>query len=731
VKQLPKRLTVSFLLSLTIITAFCSPKIDPIKFSMSTTATQVGLNEEFQINIKASYQYIPANTAFVFEGSNAFRLKLILPDGFEQTGGTFNDFIGTELSSTKPFVEYTLKGKFTRNSGNGIFQLLRSHSKADNQSTYIEVSKLSFNSDEGETIATGTENAKIALVQAAASVQYMTIAQLRSGLAEATEAVFITDPGKYGLFRVNSSSTAADDGAMTIVVASSGSRYERVYDGVVNVTWFGVVADGTNDQSAKIQQMLNNSRYRNVFFPKSTSSYRIKTIRIPSNSTLTFEEGTVVEGMGNLGTSEKIMYMYDVENIIIKGYGVTFKDHRENYTSGQWRHIFSLEGVLNATIEGMSANDSGGDGFYIGAASVRKLSENIKIINVSANNNRRNGISITTGKNIDIVNPILSNTNGEGPQAGLDVETNNAENRLEGIRIDSPRTVGNVGPGLMISPGTLADTDRVIDIVVSNHLDDGSMYGFLVTSVKGVLAGSINIENPTWKNAKLCGFISRNWGYRACAVMVNNPTVINCNTTASTSPTAGAAFYIHREAADAGDTNIGNIHIINPRIMDTRNPQLIRRAFSYRDWNSLNKILNCSIIDPVAVGNSFVNTSMIVNSQLLISDKYNALVHDFGTGNGIMDYTYYKQLYTNQSSTADRNLTLGKVNAGFPEITIEIRAPFYINILPNATDNIMPLASGNGKYIRSNVVGNKITLRKNLDNTWFIKEMIGTWAVQP
>lgn len=698
---------------------------------MSTTATQVGLNEEFQINIKASYQYIPANTSFVFEGSNAFRLKLILPDGFEQTGGTFNDFIGTELSSTRPFVEYTLKGKFTRNSGNGIFQLLRSHSKADNQSTYIEVSKLSFNSDEGETIAAGTENAKIALVQAAPSVQYMTIAQLRSGLAEATEAVFITDPDRYGLFRVNSVSTAADDGAMTIVVASSGKRYERVYDGVVNVSWFGVVADGTNDQSAKIQQMLNNSRYRNVFFPKSTSSYRIRTIRIPSNSTLTFEEGTVVEGMGNLGTSEKMMYMYDVENIIIRGYGVTFKDHRENYTSGQWRHVFSLEGVLNATLEGMSANDSGGDGFYVGAASVRKVSENIKILNVSASNNRRDGVSITTGKNIDIINPVLSNTNGEGPQAGLNMETNSGENRLEGIRIDNPRTFGNAGPGIMISPGTLADTDRVVDIVVSNHLDDGSKYGFLVTGVRGVLPGSVTIDNPTWKNSKLCGFISRNWGYRACAVMVNNATVINPNTSASTSYTAGAAFYVHREASDAGDTSIGNIHLFNPKIMDTRTPMLTRTSFSYKDWNTNGKILSCTILDPIKVANFFPSNTMFNTVELILSDRYNCFVHEFGAGNSIADFTYYKNLYYNQTSTGTRNLTLGKVNAGFPEVIVEVRSPYIINVIPNASDNILPLSQTNGKYITSNVVGSRIKLRKMMDNSWLITEMSGTWNVQP
>jgi hypothetical protein len=735
--KISKLLLSALLLFFSFLTsAHDNPKIDPIKFTLTTSASTISLNEEFQLEIRASYLHIPSNTAFIFDGSNSFRLKLILPDGFEQTGGTFSDFIGTELSSVTPFVEYTIKGKFTRNSGEGYFQLLRSHKKADNQSTFIEVSRLGFNVEDVPSSVSTDETARIALVEATTSVPYMTIAQLRAGSGDAANVVFITNSGKHGLFMYISSSTAADDGSMTLV-STSGRRYERVYEGAVNASWFGIVADGSTDQSSKIQAMLNNSRYRNVFFPKATSSYRIRSIRIPSNSTLTFEEGTVVEGMGTLATSEKMMYMYDVENIVIKGYGATFRDHRENYTSGQWRHIFSLEGVLNAVIEGVAANNSGGDGFYIGAGSVRKVSENIKLINVSADNNRREGISLTTGKNIDIVSAILTNSNGEGPQAGIDVEANNVENRLEGIRISNPKTAGNRGPGIIIGPGALVGSDRIIDIVVTNHIDDGSQYGFLVAHVTGALPGSVTIENPTWKNSRLCGFVSRNWSYQACAVMLLNPTVINCNVNASTSPTAGASFYIHREASDTGDNFIGNIHIFNPKIVDTREPKLTRSGFSFKDWATPNRIVNCSIIDPIKVGSFYDNNAMyptnnmIANVDLELSDRHKTLLHDFGTGNSIADYTYFKTFYSNQSSTATRNLTLGKVSIGFPELTVEVRAPYAINVIPNATDNIMPISHVNGKYISSKVVGSKIKLRKTLDNTWFITEMTGVWTVQP
>ncbi|WP_051663875.1 hypothetical protein [Dyadobacter crusticola] len=725
------RLNATLLLLLINVyyTVSAAPLIDPIKFSIGTQATHVGLNEEFQIDIKASYMYLTASTVFVFEGSNAFRLKLVLPDGFEQTGGTFSDFVGAELSSAKPHVAFTVKGKFTRNSGDGVFQLLRSHRKADNQSTYIAVSQLSFKPDEGVVNENDELNARVAATAAVNYIPYLTIAQLRAGVADTASSVFITDEGRSGLFKYNRTSTATDDGAMTLVAGTR--RYERVYEGAVNVRWFGVVADGTNDQSAAIQKMLDNAKYRNVFFPKGSSPYKIKSIRIWSNSTLTFEEGTIVEGMGTLATSQKMMFMYDASNITIKAPGVIFRDLKSKYTSGQHRHIFSMEGVADVVLEGMAANDSGGDGFYVGSGSVRKISENIKLVSVSANNNRRQGLSITSVRNIDVINSTFTNTNGEGPQAGIDIEPSNTGQRLEGIRISNPVTGGNKGPGIVISPGALAGTGYNVEVTISNHIDDGSQYGMLATTVRNTLSGTITIQSPIWKNAKLNGFVARNWSSRACSVMLLSPTVINCNSNASTSPTAGAAFYIHREANDTGDTNIGNIHIIHPTITDQRETKLSTRAFSFKDWNSTNKILNCSIVDPIKSGDYFPSNNMIVNAELSLSDANRTMLHELGSWNSLADYTYYRPYYTNEKSVGPRNITLGKVNAGWPEVTVEVKSANNIYVIPNATDNIMPLSATNGKWITSKVVGSRLRLRKTSDNTWTIVEKIGTWTVVP
>lgn len=61
-----------------------------------------------------------------------------------QTGGDYTDYIGTDLSTTNPTVSYTLKGYFTKADDSTEFRLLRSHSRADASSLFVEKGRLSI-----------------------------------------------------------------------------------------------------------------------------------------------------------------------------------------------------------------------------------------------------------------------------------------------------------------------------------------------------------------------------------------------------------------------------------------------------------------------------------------------------------------------------------------------------------------------------------------------------------
>ena len=118
-----------YVLSVSRTIAHGHATIDPIKFSLETTTNQVKLNEEMEINVTAQLLPINESITFIFKESYAFRIKIVMPDGFVQTGGNYSDFIGTTLTAGNPSVVYQLKGKFTSQIPAGRFTLLRGSDK--------------------------------------------------------------------------------------------------------------------------------------------------------------------------------------------------------------------------------------------------------------------------------------------------------------------------------------------------------------------------------------------------------------------------------------------------------------------------------------------------------------------------------------------------------------------------------------------------------------------------
>jgi len=96
---------------------------------------------------------------FFLPGANAYRLKLLLPPGFEQTGGDYVDFIGDELSyPAHPVATYRIQGRFRSITEGTSFQLLRGHSQATDQSLFIEKARLHLKAVPGEPRASSSSN---------------------------------------------------------------------------------------------------------------------------------------------------------------------------------------------------------------------------------------------------------------------------------------------------------------------------------------------------------------------------------------------------------------------------------------------------------------------------------------------------------------------------------------------------------------------------------------------
>ncbi|QKZ14490.1 hypothetical protein [Spirosoma sp. KUDC1026] len=122
-------------------TPFISPTLssDPIRFTIRANKQSIRLGESVELSIRAELLNISPTLLFSLPGSNAYRLKLLLPDGFVQTSGDFQDYVGDLLTyPTNAVKTYRITGYFTKVTPGSTFRLLRSHSQADDQSLYVE-----------------------------------------------------------------------------------------------------------------------------------------------------------------------------------------------------------------------------------------------------------------------------------------------------------------------------------------------------------------------------------------------------------------------------------------------------------------------------------------------------------------------------------------------------------------------------------------------------------------
>lgn len=729
--KIVKKITFIAIFLYCIVIAICSiasTSVDPIKFTIVSDKSILKDKQEFQITIKASYLSIPNNSVFILDGAYDFKLKLITPIGFIKTGGDFKDYIGASLSASNPSVEYTLTGYFEGGSSECTFQLLRGASNVQSTNLFSQVGLLTFRLQDPTVIEQPLTHARSMSVESG-SVMYTTLDGFYNGDVESSDLIYITDSYKEGFFKYVPDSNLADDGAL--VLEYNSRKYHRIYDGPVNVNWFGIIGDGVTDNTRGIQHLFKESKYTKLYFPKNHGSYRVHSVKIYPNREILFEEGTIVEGLGQLGEFEQMVHLVAVNNITLKGKNVVFKDHRDNYSTGQQRHIFLIKGSKDILIDGISAINGGGDGFYIGTTSTINYSENIKLHNVYANNNRRQGLSIISGRNIEVRDSEFSGSTGAGSESGIDIECNEPSDILENIKIINVKTRNNSGSGILIAPIALSGTGKMIDIMIKNHDDEGSRIGAQVASVTSALGGYVIFETPVWKNSRQSAFIARNWSYRGPMVQVLNSVAINPNTSDNTSANYGAAYLIYRAPNDLGDDNIGNVHLINPSIQEYSELKRVRTAYCFRDISKGLNILNCSLMNPIksSIG---TNKNLIAhNGELTVVDSDGALAFDMGDYTRYINNWTYNSLLHNQSSKVLRVLRLDKMVPNFPEVTVEVRNKTGIRIIPATTDNILPLSKVHGKYITSTELGSRIILKKISKDSWVVKEVIGTWVVQP
>ena len=122
------------------------------------------------------------------------------------------------------------------------------------------------------------------------------------------------------------------------------------------------------------------------------------------NKVLVFEKGVLLcDKEGDfIKTTDALLEFRNSHNITILGNAATLQMNKKEYTNGEWRHCISLRGCTLIRIDNLILKDSGGDGIYIAGSVKGGFSENIQIENVISDNNKRQGMSIISAKDVVI-----------------------------------------------------------------------------------------------------------------------------------------------------------------------------------------------------------------------------------------------------------------------------------------------------------------------------------------
>lgn len=253
----------------------------------------------------------------------------------------------------------------------------------------------------------------------------------------------------------------------------------------VTASELGLVGDGVTDNTQILRKLLSEPG-KIVIIP--SGHYRTGSLTVPSNTKLIMRSGVVLEDNGMLGGNERLLSIFG-DHVSIEAYGAKILTANGLYSGGEQRHGVFLYGASDVIIEGLESSGHAGDGFYIGGPRGNP-STNIRLLDCSAKENWRQGISVTNATRLLVEDSEFSYTTGKKPEAGLDFEPNFVSDVLDHILVVRANTKGNMGGGILVWLGKLSNMSTPVDITIVDHFSSDEVWSiraFGSKDVRGVL----------------------------------------------------------------------------------------------------------------------------------------------------------------------------------------------------------------------------------------------------
>lgn len=326
----------------------------------------------------------------------------------------------------------------------------------------------------------------------------------------------------------------------------------------------GFVKDGSIDYTTYIQAAINSHTV--LVFPGFPILVNENGLNIPSNRKIVFSSGSKLILRPTAKGNYKILNINNVSNIAL--YNLVIEGDRFKHigSNGEWGMGICIYSATNVQIYNATVSDCWGDGIYIGQTGIKPPSD-IYIVNANCNKNGRNGITIVSGDNINLIRPTVTYSDGKPPMAGIDIEPNNPSNILKNINIQEPVTQNNGGSGIQIGISKFMKSGlKDVSIIINSHHDNGSRLALLMSCSPG--KGNqfeensqnglryIKILNPVWENNILSPFKATNFRTNRLNFEILNPIVKNSQGQIMDRPSVD--YMLRKSLGMGGAVNIRN-----------------------------------------------------------------------------------------------------------------------------------------------------------------------------
>ena len=238
----------------------------------------------------------------------------------------------------------------------------------------------------------------------------------------------------------------------------------------LNIKDKGAKGDGREDDTAAIQAAIDEiaGTGGTVLVPKGT--YMVDAVgkgglTLKSNMTLKLSKGATLKAIPNSSRHYSILTIAGASNTTVVGGTLVGDRHEHAGQTGEWGMGIRIDrGASHVTISRVVSKNMWGDGFYVDDA------KDVRFCSVTADNNRRQGLSIIGVDGLFVTDSVFKNTQGTRPSAGIDLEPDKTAQKIKNVRIQNSKFLDNAHVGILVTGGIAP----LAKIEITNNLFSGN-----------------------------------------------------------------------------------------------------------------------------------------------------------------------------------------------------------------------------------------------------------------